>query len=103
MENIEQYETLSEAVAALKAQGYSEDFNLKEDCIECGKGAYRYYHNEFHVDKLFRFYGANDPADESVVYAISSADGHIKGVLVNGFGPTSDPLTVEMLEKLTIG
>ncbi len=101
MENVEQYDTLTEAIEDLKKQGYTEDFNLKENCIECRGGAFRFFHDQFHIDKFFRFYGPNDPADESVVYAISSADHEIKGILVNGYGPTADPLTTEMMEKLS--
>jgi len=100
MNNIEQYDTLTEAIEGLRQQGYLEDYNLKQNCIECRNGEFRFSHDEFQIDKLFRFYGANDPGDESVVYAISSAKNSLKGVLVNGFGPTSDPLTVEMIEKL---
>ena len=100
MKEVEQYDTLTQAIESLQKQGYTEDFNLKENCIECRGGIFKFFHDQFHVDKIFRFYGPNDPADESVVYAISSADGKIKGILVNGYGPTSDPLTVEMVEKL---
>jgi len=34
------------------------------------------------------------------VYAISSALFNLKGALVNGYGPTSDPATDEMLRAL---
>ncbi len=101
MDTIEQYDTLTEAIEGLRQQGYVEDFNINTNCIECRNGKFSFSHDEFRVDKVFRFYGLNDPGDESILYAISSEDDQIKGVLVNGFGPTSAPLTAEMMQKLS--
>ena len=85
---------------ALKAQGYTEDFNLKQNCIECREGHYKIFHDEFKIDKAFRFDVNEDPADQAVLYAISSEKYRLKGVLVSGYGIYSDPITNEMLEKL---
>ena len=97
---MESYETLSEAMKALKTQGYIEDFNLKQNCIECKQGDYKLLHDEFVIDKSFRFDVDEDPSDQSVLYAISSKKHGIKGVLVTGYGIYSDPITNELLEKL---
>ncbi|WP_315817399.1 hypothetical protein [Paraflavitalea speifideaquila] len=45
--------------------------------------------------------GNSDPADEAVVYAIESRQGE-KGVLVDGFGPSSDTASEAMVEKLAV-
>lgn len=100
MDTIEQYDTLTEAIEALRLQGYIEDFNLQTNCIDCRLGELRLHPDEFDIDKLFRFYGPSDPDDESILYAISSQKYGLKGILVDGYGATSDPLTVEMVEKL---
>ncbi len=97
---MESYETLSEAMDALKTQGYTIDFNLKQNCIECSAGRYKLFHDEFKIDKSFRFDVDEDPSDQSVLYAISSEKHNIKGLLVAGYGIYSDPITNEMLEKL---
>jgi hypothetical protein len=34
------FDTVSEAIAELNKQGYTEDFNLKEDCLVCRNGQY---------------------------------------------------------------
>lgn len=96
-----EYNTLVETMASLRNEGYVEDFNLKENCIECQFGRYRIQHHEFEIDKFFRFEGETDPADESILYAISSEKYGLKGVLVNGFGIYSDPLADEMMKKLS--
>ncbi|SMD38313.1 hypothetical protein SAMN04488029_3740 [Reichenbachiella faecimaris] len=97
---MEAYDTLSEAMNALKAQGYQEDFNLQANCIVCENQEYEILHDEFHIDKSFRFDDNEDPGDQSVLYAISSEKYQLKGLLVNGYGIYSDSITNEMLEKL---
>jgi hypothetical protein len=91
-------DTLTAAIDALRKDGYTEDFNLKENCLECG--ALAVFHDEFHVDKYFRFEGETDPADEAVLYAISSEKHGIKGLLVNAYGMYSDPVADEIMAKL---
>lgn len=99
---MESYNSLIEAINGLKAQGYTEDFNLKENCIHCSNGKYQLAPDEFKVDKFFRFEGNSDPEDQSVIYAISSDTHHVKGVLVNGYGINSEPMANEIMEKLKV-
>jgi hypothetical protein len=93
-------ETVSEAISRLRAEGYSEDFNLQHDGIVWTFGNRKVAHDEFVIDKFFRFEGDSDPADEATVYAISSGKHKIKGILVNGAGIYTDELSNEMLETL---
>jgi hypothetical protein len=92
--------SLSEAIEDLKAQGYEEDFNLKQNCIECRNGQFKIFHDEFHIDQAIRFDVDTDPADQSVLYAISSSRYNLKGVLVNGYGIYTEEISDEMMEKL---
>lgn len=97
---MEAYQTLSEAIAALRVQGYTEDFNLKQNCIACRNEEFQLLHDEFEVDQVFRFEDNTDPSDQAILYAISSTDKQLKGVLVNGYGIYSDAVTNEMAAKL---
>ena len=97
---MENYETLSQAITALKQQGYTEDFNLKENCLECIAGKKELLSHEFIIDKSFRFDVNEDPSDQAVLYAISSSIHKLKGLLVNGYGVYSDSASNDMLEKL---
>ena len=94
------YATLTEAIDDLRKQGYTKDFNLQQDSLSCQEDELRLFHDEFHVDSYYRFEGMTDPSDESVVYAISSGKYGVKGILVNGYGISSEPITDELLEKL---
>ena len=95
------YDTLSQAMNALKERGYTEDFNLKQNCIECRDGEYTLFHNEFEIDEFYRFEGETNPSDSSILYAVSSEKYKLKGVLVNGYGIYTEPLTDEMTRKLS--
>src|SRR5262245_3905770 len=99
---METYETVTEAIAALRKQGYTEDFNLRENCIECRQGKYKLFHDQFQIDKVYRFEGMTDPDDETVLYAISSPELNLKGTLVNAYGIYSDPVADEMVRKLEV-
>ncbi|NHA02655.1 phosphoribosylpyrophosphate synthetase [Mucilaginibacter sp. HC2] len=92
--------TLSEVIQKLQSEGYIVDFNLKENCLECHQNALQVHPNEFVVDKHYRFEGMSDPADEAIVYAISSTVHNIKGILVNGYGMSSEPLAEELVDAL---
>lgn len=96
------YSTLSETMNELRKEGYIEDFNLQQNCLECRNGQFKVFADEFKVDKYFRFEGASNPSDSSILYAISSDSKNLKGLLVNGYGIYSEPATDKMLEKLDI-
>ena len=76
--------TVTEVLSHLREKGYTTDFNLKENCLECHGNFLQIHPDEFVVDEHFRFEGPTDPADEMIIYAISSTTHGVKGVLVNG-------------------
>ena len=93
------YETVTDAVEGLKQRGYVMDFNLDENCIVCHEE--KFNPEDFEIVEVYRFEGNSDPADEAIVYAIESIKGH-RGVLVNGYGPTSESMSSEMAKKLNL-
>ncbi|MFA4869995.1 MAG: phosphoribosylpyrophosphate synthetase [Pedobacter sp.] len=94
--------TVSEILNKLKDEGYTVDFNLKESCLECEGNYLQLMPGEFEVDRTFRFEGLSDPADEAIIYAISSEKHGIKGTLINGYGIYSDNIVDEMVKALNI-
>lgn len=91
------YGTVTEAIEKLRAQGYTEDFNLEENCIVCNSNKYR--PQDFEIEDVYRYEGNSDPADESAVYAIASKSGQ-KGILVAGYGAYTGDMSAELLQKL---
>lgn len=95
------YDNLIEALSDLKTEGYVEDFNLKQDCLECRNGKYRIFHNEFEINNYFRFDDADSsPDSSSILYTITSGKYRLKGTLINSFSIYSSDITDEMLSKL---
>lgn len=97
---MESYDTLTEAISGLREQGYTIDFNLNEEALVCDERNLKLFHDEFKVDKFFRFEGDSDPGDEVILYAISSPNHNLKGVLINAFGMYSDTNTNIIISNL---
>ncbi|CAN5629526.1 hypothetical protein BH11BAC2_BH11BAC2_15480 [soil metagenome] len=97
-----QYDTVTAAVSDLIKRGYSDNLTLNPDHILCAEKEVSLDPNSFTIDEFYRFEGDSDPGDEMIVYAISSAEKGIKGILVNAFGPYSDAVTDALIEKLKV-
>lgn len=96
----ENYGTLSQTINALRAEGYSLDFNIRQDRIVCHQINTVLSPEDFAIDKVYRFEGASNPDDQSVLYAISSSKFGVKGVLVNGYGISADAATDAIISGL---
>jgi len=94
------YETEYEAITGLRKKGYEYDFNLLTNRLYCLQTGENLFPDEFEVVETYRFEGATDPGDESVVFAIQSFDGKIKGILISAFGAYADAESDAMLAKL---
>jgi len=95
------FETLIEAMRDLKTRGYENDFNLHPEWIECPSMSIMLKPTEFHVDEIYRFEGANNPDDSTVLFAIRASSG-IKGILVDAYGVYADAMSPAMIRALTI-
>ncbi|MBK5269807.1 MAG: phosphoribosylpyrophosphate synthetase [Bacteroidia bacterium] len=96
----ESYGTLSETISGLKKDGYSLDFNVQQERIVCHQANTVLSPEDFEIVKVFRFEGASNPDDLSVLYAISSSKFDMKGVLVNGYGISADAATDAIIARL---
>ncbi len=99
---MESYATLVEAINGLKTQGYTEDFNIRENYLDCTNSKHQLSPKDFQVDKFFRFEGESDPEDQTVLYAISSEKYKLKGLLVNAYGIYADSGANEVIKKLNV-
>ena len=91
--------TLSQRINELKDQGYTCDFNLDDDKISDKNINSSYLPDDFNVDKVYRFEGMTNPADNSILYAITTSDNR-KGLLVDGYGVSGGQVSKGMREKL---
>lgn len=93
------YDTVTEAVQELRKRGFTEDLNLTEHCLMCRNTELQPH--QFEIKEVYRFEGDTDPGDEAVVYGIEAVNG-LKGILVNGYGYQSEPVSDAIAKKLNI-
>jgi len=96
------FDTVTEALQWLDKQGFTEDFNLNENCILFNNGKQSMSPDDFNIEYVFRFEGDTDPGDENIVYGINSDTYNIKGVMMSAFGMYADAISDEMIKKLSI-
>ena len=99
---MEAYNTLSEAMNALKEAGYTTDFNIAFDAIKCAGTGVCLRPEQFEITQVHRFEGMTNPSDSSVLYAIESKAGDMKGLLVSAYGMYAEDMDDELLRKLSI-
>ncbi|MEP7143666.1 MAG: hypothetical protein ABI707_12380 [Ferruginibacter sp.] len=97
MENKYKYNTVVSAINALRKDGFTNDFNLFEDHIACGKIVLKA--DDLKIKVLYRYEGNSDPADEATVYGLESSSG-LKGILVLGDEINSEVASTEILKRL---
>lgn len=99
---METYDTLTAALAGLKAKGYTLDFNIAFDKLMCNDNNVCLNPNEFEITEVYRFEGDTNPDDEDVVYAVESHDKKIKGTFTSAYGMYADTISTEMLQKISM-
>ena len=92
------YATVTEAIEQLRTQGFTLDLSLKENQLATA-GGQLYHADEFEIVDLYRYEGESDPADEATVYALAAPSG-LKGILVTGYGTSTDEISAETLKRL---
>lgn len=98
---IQHYETLSEGIEALKAQGFNLDFDVAED----GKMFALNYDTFFSaedvtIEQIHRFEGMTAPSDSAILYALNTRFG-AKGTMVDAYGVDGSSLKAEFLKKVS--
>lgn len=96
------YTTLSETINDLIKKGYTFNFNIKSDCIECAEKNLQLQPDEFEIDEMYRFQEMSDVDNESILYAISSTQNNLKGLLVNAYGIYSNTASAALVAKLSL-
>lgn len=96
------YDTVTEAMTGLKELGYTIDFSIltDEECLVCHLTSTVLSPEDFEIDDFYRFEGDSDPGDEMIVYAISSKNKSLKGIVVNAFGLYADNASSAIVKKL---
>ncbi|MFI5162463.1 MAG: phosphoribosylpyrophosphate synthetase [Sphingobacteriales bacterium] len=94
------YENLVDATNDLYKRGYTANLSLEGDTIDDKEQDVHLGADDFEIDEFYRFEGASNPSDTSIVYAINSARYSLKGVLVNAYGAYADNSESAIFAKL---
>ena len=79
-----------DCVNALKSEGYDKDFQYQKEGLCSLEDVAKFYSpSQVKIIEHFRFEGASDPDDMSVIYAIETNDGK-KGTIMTAFGTYAD-------------
>ncbi len=81
----EEMTTMTSTTNRLQAEGYTENFVIKEVGLQAPTSGKLYNPDEVKINSFYRFEGESDPADNAIVYAVETNDG-IKGILVDSYG-----------------
>lgn len=85
----EDMKTMTSCHSKLMSEGFTEDFKASESGLLSLQQERIYAPQDIKDVNFYRFEGASDPADNSILYAIETTDG-IKGTLVDAYGPYAD-------------
>lgn len=80
------FESALDAIQDLNKRGYTANLSLEGDTIDDKAQGIKMTADDFEINEFYRFEGASNPSDMSIVYAVVSPKYHLKGVLVNAFG-----------------
>jgi hypothetical protein len=94
------YENLVDATNDLIKRGYTANLSLEGDTIDDKEHDIHMEADDFEIDEFYRFEGASNPSDTSIVYAINSPKYSLKGVLVNAYGMYADDSESALHAKL---
>ena len=93
-------ETVDAALHRLEEAGFGASFRAVANGMLSLPSGERFAPEELYVVDLVRFEGESDPADEAVVYALSTGDGAIRGTFVVAYGPTVGAACAQVVQRL---
>jgi hypothetical protein len=91
--------TLSSCVNCLTRDGYEAQFKVTKNGLKSLATEKVYRPDEVKIASFYRFEGESDPADNSILYAIETADGE-KGTLTDAYGIYNDSGVSEFIKEV---
>ncbi|MFN0047519.1 MAG: phosphoribosylpyrophosphate synthetase [Cytophagales bacterium] len=99
---LDKFHTIVEVLTDLNTRGYLAGFAVltKKVCMIYFRYNISLSPDEFQIDEIYRFEGNSESTSEMILYAISSKNGKVKGILINGNGIYGDSLYSEIVRRL---
>ncbi len=88
--HVTSYTNMTEAIQELRKRGFVANFEFLDQVFRDVDSEKTFTADELTIVEHYRFEGASDPEDMSVVYAIESQDG-TRGIIADAFGVYASP------------
>lgn len=89
------------AIARLERAGFTADFTADGNAVRVTGTTRRYAADEVRIRDYYRFEGASDPDDMSVIYAVEAHDG-TRGMLIDAYGSYADPAVGDVVARMDV-
>ncbi len=84
--NPDRMSTLVECLNKVNADGYTENFSVRNHQLYHGAADQYFEAKDTHIINFYRFEGASNPEDMDILYAIRTSNG-LMGTLTDAYGP----------------
>jgi hypothetical protein len=88
-DSTQKMQTLSECMNGAVEKGYTENYKVEGKMLTSGDGEATYTPDQVVIPNYYRFEGYSDPADNSILYLLETADGK-KGMLLDAYDAYAD-------------
>lgn len=92
-------EPSSDRLEQLRKEGFTNDFMVKDGYLTFNDSPVGYKPESVKIVSYYRYEGISDPADNSIVYAMETSDGH-KGILTDAYGMYADEKTGKFIQQV---
>ena len=99
--SLKTYSGMTEAMEDLRSRGFTANFEFLERTFRDLESGKTFTADQLTIVEHYRFEGASDPEDMSVVYAIESHDG-TRGIIADAFGTYANPDLGAFLNKVRL-
>ena len=82
---------MTEALEALRAAGYSVDYQLVDGVLRADGGNAPCPIEQAVVERFYRFEGPSDPGDQMIVFGVRDPNSGARGSLAAAYGHAADP------------
>ncbi len=93
------YDTLVEAQMGLRKNGFTEEFVWEDEQFKSEDKSVTYRPDDLKIVEHYRFEGASDPGDMSILMALEAKDGR-KGYAISAYGTYADEKFVKFLDEI---
>jgi len=97
---VETPETVTEAVQLLEATGYDSEFFLGDHGFGCSSCERVHPPDRLVIEATYRFEGASDPGDASIVLGVRCPECGASGIIVSAYGADAEPQLLTLLTLL---